>query len=267
MHAMWSASDKEAWKARCRENARNFESEINRLQSDYIDPLGFWRRYDEFWEHARRISAMFKTPLFREDRERLWAAYSTACEAMKQAQARERESQRADSSEKRDLVMSKIREAYFQAKEAADSAEFAQADALLSEALAWMKNGWEGFNTVTQLISSMLSSGIMTWEDREECWAEWREAQALLRLRRDEFYADMRATRVGRWRDWVEENDELIETLQAEIDECEELERSARTEEFAAKVRDRTEAKAQKIVALERRNEELEMKIAQAEDY
>jgi hypothetical protein len=65
----------------------------------------------------------------------------------------------------------------------------------------------------------------------------------------------------------VEENDELIETLQAEIDECEELERSARTEEFAAKVRDRTEAKAQKIVALERRNEELEMKIAQAEDY
>jgi hypothetical protein len=49
--------------------------------------------------------------------------------------------------------MSKIREAYFQAKEAADSAEFAQADALLSEALAWMKNGWEGFNTITQLTS------------------------------------------------------------------------------------------------------------------
>jgi hypothetical protein len=47
--------------------------------------------------------------------------------------------------------MSKIREAYFQAKGAADSAEFAEADALLSEALAWMKNGWEGFNTVSQL--------------------------------------------------------------------------------------------------------------------
>jgi len=58
---------------------------------------------------------------------------------MKQTNARERESQRADSQEKRDLVMSKIREAYFQAKEAADSDEFAQANALLSEALAWMK--------------------------------------------------------------------------------------------------------------------------------
>jgi hypothetical protein len=183
---------------------------------------------------------------------------------MNDAQAHEGESQRADPREKRELVMSKIREAYFQAKEAADSAEFAQADALLSEALAWMKNGWEGFNTVTQLISPILSSGIMTREDRVECWAEWKEAKELLRLRRDEFYAEMRATRVGRWRDWVEQNDEMIETLQAEVDECEELKRSARTEDFAARVRDRIEAKAQKI-ALERRNEELETRIAETE--
>jgi len=150
---MWLASDKEAWKAQCRESARSLETEINRLQSDYRDLLGlFWRHDDEFWAHARRISAMFKTLLFQEDRERLWAAYSAACEEMKQAQARERESKQADSQEKRELVMFKIREACFQAQEAADSAEFAQADALLSEALAWMKNGWEGFNTVTQLL-------------------------------------------------------------------------------------------------------------------
>ena len=67
--------------------------------------------------------------------------------------------------------LAKIREAYFQAKEDADSDEFAEADALLSEALAWMKNGWEGFNTITRLISSALSSGSMTWEDRTYCWA------------------------------------------------------------------------------------------------
>ncbi len=259
--------DKEAWKAQCRENARSLETEINRLQSDYIDPLGFWRQYDEFWAHARRISAMFTTQLFREDRERLWAAYSAACEEMNGTQAREREARLNDSREKRSLVVSKIHEAYFQAKEAADSAEFAQADALLGEALAWMKNGWEGFNTITQLISPILSSGIMTREDREECWAEWKEVKELLQLRRDEFYADMRATRVDRWRDWVEENDDLIQTLQAEVDECEQLERSARTEDFAARVRDRIEAKAHKIAALERRNEELESKIAQAEHY
>src|SRR6266849_6728936 len=260
--------DKEAWKAQCRENARSLETEINRLQSDYRDLLGlFWRHDDEFWAHARRISAMFKTPLFREDRERLWAAYSAACEEMKQAQAREQEARLTNSREKRELVMSKIRESYFQAKEAADSAEFAQADALLSEALAWMRNGWEGFNTITQLISPILSTGIMTREGREECWTEWKETKELLRLRRDEFFAEMRATRIGRWRHWVEENDELIETLQAEIDECEELERSARTEEFAERVRGRIESKAQKIGNLERRNEELETKIAQAEHY
>jgi hypothetical protein len=258
--------DKEAWKERCRVNARSIESEINRLQSDHSDLLGlFWHQYDEFWAHARQISAIFKTPLFREDRERLWAAYSTTCEAMKQTQARERESQRADSWEKRDLVMSKIREAYFQAKGAASSAEFAEADALLGEVLAWMKNGWEGFNTVTQLISGMLSSGIMMREDREECWTEWKAARELLRLRRDEFYTEMRATRAGRWREWLEQNDELIETLQVEIDECEELERSARTEEFAERVRNRIEAKAEKIANLEKRNEELETKIAETE--
>jgi hypothetical protein len=186
-------SDKEAGKDCCRENAHILETEINRLQTDYIDPLCLWRRYDEFWVHARWISEMFKTlkPLLREDRERLWTVYSKACEEMKQTNTRERESLRADSHEKRELVMSKIREAYFQAKEAADSADLAQADALLSEALAWMKNGWEeGFNTITQLISPILSSGIMTREDRAECWAEWKAAKELLRLRCDEFYAE-----------------------------------------------------------------------------
>src|SRR6266849_3835391 len=141
--------DKEVWKAQCRENARSLETEINRLKSDYCDLLGlFWRRYDEFWVHARRISAMFKQPLLREDRERLWAAYSLTCHETRKAQAREYEARRGDSREKRDLVMSKIREAYFQAREAADSDKLAEADALLNEALAWMKNGWEGLNTV-----------------------------------------------------------------------------------------------------------------------
>jgi hypothetical protein len=258
--------DKEVWKESCRENARNLESEISRLRSDYSDPLGLTQfRYRDFWAHAKLISAMFKTPLFREDRERLWAAYSAACEETRKAQARAYEARRADSREKRDLVMSKIREAYFQAKEAADSAEFAQADALLSEALAWMQNGWEGFNTITQLISPILSTGVMSREDREECWAEWKEAQTLLRLRRDEFYAAMRAARTGRWRDWLEQNEDLIETLRAEIDECEDLERNARTEEFAERIRDRIEAKTQKIAGLEERNEELERKIAEVE--
>jgi len=104
--------DKDAWKEQCRVNAQSLESEITHLQCDYGALPILEPRYDEFWAHARRISAMFKTlkPLFREDRERLWAAYSAACEEVKGAQARERESHRADSWEKRELVMSKIRQ-------------------------------------------------------------------------------------------------------------------------------------------------------------
>jgi hypothetical protein len=129
-----------------------------------------------------------------------------------------------------------------------------------------MDEEWLGrVQHITQLISPILSSGIMTREDSEECWAEWKEAKELLRLRRDEFYAEMRATRAGRWRDWVKENDEMIETLQAEIDECEDLERSAYTEEFAERIRDRIEAETQKIAGLAERNEELERKIAEVE--
>src|SRR5271154_7045583 len=107
---MWF--DKETWKGLCRENARNLTSEIDRLQRDYTDPLGVWHRYSDFWEHARRISEIFKTlkPLFQEDRERLWSAFSGACEDTRKAQAREREARLNDSREKRDLVMSKIRE-------------------------------------------------------------------------------------------------------------------------------------------------------------
>jgi hypothetical protein len=53
-------------------------------------------------------------------------------------------------------------------------------------------------------------------------------------------------------------------TLQAEIDECQDLERRACIEEFAETVRSRIEAKTRKIADLEKRNEELEMKLVDA---
>jgi predicted nucleic acid-binding Zn ribbon protein len=63
----------------------------------------------------------------------------------------------------------------------------------------------------------------------------------------------------------MEQNEEFIGTLRIESDHCEELGRNARTEEFADRVRERIEAKSQKISDLKRRNEELEPKIAEAE--
>jgi len=61
-----------------------------------------------------------------------------------------------------------------------------------------MKNGWEGFNTGAPTDQPNSQQRHHDAEDREECWAEWKEAKELLGLRRDEFYAEMHATRAGR---------------------------------------------------------------------
>src|SRR5579885_350108 len=264
--AMQAQVDGGDWAQQCRSNAQSVEAEIERLENAHGDSLGLRDfDYDGFWAHARQIIELFKSlkPIAGPDRERLWAKYSSACAEAKRAQQRERESRQADSRQKRDLVMSKIKEAYFQAKGAHSAAEFAQADALLREALDWLKNGWEGFDIVTRLLS--LSSGRMLREDREECWAAWKEAKALLQLRRDEFFSELRAhlgARVERWRDFVANNEGLIEIIEAEIDRCQELEQNARTEEFADRMRERIEEKTRKIADLQARNEEIENRIA-----
>jgi hypothetical protein len=103
-----------------------------------------------------------------------------------------------------------------------------------------------------------LSTGIMTPGDCEQCWAARKEAKELIRLRRDEFYAEGRAQRVSQWRYWIEQNENRMEALQAQVDCYEELERSARTEEFALGMRERIEEKIQTISRLEKRNQELD---------
>jgi len=131
-----------------------------------------------------------------------------------------------------------------------------------------MKNGWDGFSTATQLFS--LSSGRMLRADRDESWAASKETRGLLYLKRDEFFREMRArlgAGVERWRDLVERNEALIETIEREIDRCQELEQRARTEEFANQMPERIETKTRKIAELESRNETLEERIASAERW
>ncbi len=260
------------WAEKSREHATTLEGEIARLKSEHGDRLGLRDfHYDEFWSHAREISALFKTlkPLFQDDRERLWTSFSSACEETKKAWAREREARAAESREKRGLVMSKISEAYYQAKGAWSGPDFARADGLLTEASDRMKNGWGGFNTVTQLISSTFNQGRMTKEDHEECWSAWKEAKELLRSRRDEFNAELLARdteHIQRWRALLAKNEAIVESLEAQIDHCREMERDAKTEEHASRVRGWIEEKIQKISDIRKTNEELEAKIVSVEN-
>jgi len=49
-----------------------------------------------------------------------------------------------------------------------------------------MKNGWGGFNVATQLVS--LSEGKLTREDRYQCWETWKEANEVIKTRRQELW-------------------------------------------------------------------------------
>jgi hypothetical protein len=72
------------WVEQSRSNANIFEAEIERLGNAHGDSLALRDfDYDGFWVHAREIAALFKTlkAIASPDRERLWAKYSSACEA------------------------------------------------------------------------------------------------------------------------------------------------------------------------------------------
>ena len=60
-------------------NANSIEHEIESLKRDHKE------QSREFWAHVKEINGMFKTlkPLWREDRERLWAEFRSICEAAK----------------------------------------------------------------------------------------------------------------------------------------------------------------------------------------
>jgi hypothetical protein len=319
-------------------NAGTIEYEIETLKNGHQN--FFKRQYREFWTHAKEISGMFKTmkPLLREDRERLWAKFNSICEEVKRTQEREKVSRRIDSKQKRDLVESKIKEAYYQAKGARSSSDLSQAKSLLNEALQWMKNGWGGFNVATQLTS--LSEGKLTREDRDQCWEKWKEANEVIKFRRQEFWEsnynyfrskasdalnmahydnprevkskvkdvqreikgtqmskpqfqkihellddawqkansrleeayregqrkhkewhDRMEDHIERWRELIQKNEDVISRIEEQIDRCQDMERDARSPEFANTVRGWIEEKYRKISDIRETNRELEEKI------
>jgi len=324
-------------------NASTLQREIERLKNGHWNM--FKRQYREFWDHAKEISGMFKTlkPLLPEDRERLWTEFNSICEEVKTVSKRESESKRTDSKNKRDLVESKIKEAYYQAKGARTSSELSEAKALLSKALDWMKNGWGGFNISTQIVSSMFSEGKMLKVDSDACWEQWKEANEVIKSRRQELcetnynhfrskasdsintthYGDAREAKskvrdiqremkgtqmsksqfqeirgllddawqkansrlqeafregqrkheewlsrtqghIERWNDLIQKNEDVISRIEEQIDRCRDMERDAKSSEFAETVRGWIEEKYSKISDIRETNRELEEKIRSA---
>ena len=66
---------------------------------------------------------------------------------------------------------------------------------------------------------------------------------------------------VERWTELMEKNENVVASLEDQIEKCEEMESTARSEEFADTVRGWIEEKLDKIRDIRRTNEELEERI------
>jgi hypothetical protein len=168
------------------ENAERIHGEIEALHARVREKSANFR---DFWGRVKEINGLFQTlrPLVPDDRRRLWARLDAACAEAKERQAENKknwESRKAVSANKRSLVESKIREAYFQAKGGSDTAELAKADELLNTARGWMKAGWSAFTHTTELFA--FDDGKMTKDDHDACWERWNEAKEMLQSRRQQ---------------------------------------------------------------------------------
>lgn len=178
---------KDDWEQKAEQNKKSLESYIEDLKLESAGFLGI--NYKEFWTKAKEISSLFKTlrPLKREEREELWHKFSSLCDEIKRKQEKERDKKLENSKQKKSLIESKIKEAYYAAKGANSISDLQRSKELLNEALGWMKNGWGGFNIPTQLVESAVGGeGILTKEDRDVCWQKWKEANETVKYRREE---------------------------------------------------------------------------------
>jgi hypothetical protein len=171
------------------DNASRLMEEIKKLKNDHWNSKS--RNYREFWVHVKQISELFKTlkPLSQQDRASLWEEFGTTCEEAKKEKSkiqRQWEMQVDVSRQKRDLIEFKTNEARLQAEGAESHEELRGAKVLLQEAREWMKDGWGGFNAVTQIINQ--SDGRLMREDRDACFEKIRGVEDAIRNRREELW-------------------------------------------------------------------------------
>ena len=333
-------SNSKHWTQQATANSDRLDQEISALESRRDG-----QQYRDFWSYAKQISELFKSlqPLRREDRERLWGRFSTLCSSTKEQQAVTSEKRKMGSREKRAIIEGKIHDAYYAAKGSSSGEELSRARSLLAEALAWMKNGWAGFNMQTEFVQEAVfgNEGRLLREDREACWERWKEVNDAIQSRRQELYylnytqlreeagdalheascgnphealskvkstqAHLKITemsrpnrqairelldsawntaiarieeqraektrkhtqwlsscdeRIERWTALIDKNEGVIARLEDQISHLEDMASSARTDDFADKVRGWIEEKYEKIRDIRQTNSDLEQKIS-----
>lgn len=173
--------DRAEWRAAAESNCSQLRHGVEDLASA-LDR----RNYSDFWHRVGDIKALFKDlkPTLREERERLWADFGNLCQRAKAEEAQARERRNDSSRQKREVVLSKLDEAYHQARGAQSGSDLRIATELLDQALKWMKGGWEQVSLGDDIFH--LSDGRMTKADHDACWERWKEVKAVIHYRRRE---------------------------------------------------------------------------------
>ena len=185
------ATEWENWLGQEKSNRESIDKQLGDLSSFHDNPGEF--RYREFWDLARETSEMIKTqtPLPDNDREELQRKFDRICRETKKKQANERGARMGNSKRNRDTILEKVREANSCAESAPDDIQILnKAQALLGEALSWLKNdGGKSGPADENPEVSPITNDLMR-EDRQICWDKWREANEMVFGRRQAIWEE-----------------------------------------------------------------------------
>ncbi len=170
-------------------NCKRIENNIFELQSMETNSS---EGFHKFLDKSKVILEMFKdkSPLFRDDRERLWNLFQSVSNEFRRKQEQYKRDKVNVSARKKEIVMSTINEARLYA--GGDIKDLAHAEELLKTANERMKDGWqEGFGTLDSLFH--FSDGKMLKQDSEQCWESWKEVKQKIFYRRKDLYTSNHA--------------------------------------------------------------------------
>ena len=176
----------EEFSVRAQANAHVVEQRVEELKELSSGP-----DYHQFWSYTKTVVATFKerSPLFREDRERLWSKYEGLCQAVKKEMARQDEMSKENAS--------KIKEELESLRYNHLTSDSPSLTPFTGVPIYYAREFWEH----AKKISEMFKSSRLLKEDRNQLWSTFQDLCEEVRRQQKERLAES------------EKNRELISSL------------------------------------------------------
>lgn len=163
-------------------NAQTIEHALNELESIEINSS---EKFDFYRDKNKLVINLFKNlkPLLKEDRNSLWERFQRISDKKNEIQEKIRRNRLNASSQKKDAVLSTLREARNYCT--LNIEDLRKAEDLLKLAEERMQPGWRsGFNVATDMFT--LNDGKMTREDLDECYKLRNEIKQIIKYKKDD---------------------------------------------------------------------------------